>query len=98
MVQPISPDEVSSQKSKDLPDIVIETWNSVIARKFFDGSAKIVMKDIKAELVAMTGKGFNEVRALGYLDIEEVYRSAGWEVGYHKPGYTETSFYIFKKK
>jgi hypothetical protein len=98
MVKPISPDEVATQKVKNLPDNVIGAWNSMIARKFSSGSAIILLKDIKSELYAATGQ--TDLRDLGYLDIEEVYRAVGWSVEYDQPGYSESydAYYVFKKK
>jgi hypothetical protein len=100
MVKPISPDEVATQKSKDLPDIVMETWNSMIAQKFSNGKSEIHLKHIRDALAVATGETPFRVRELGYLDIEEIYREAGWSVVYDQPAYNETydAFYIFKKK
>lgn len=100
MVKPISPDEVVDQKKKDIPDIVMETWNSNIARNYTSGSSTIGLTDIKDALCAVTGKTRNEIYKLGYLDIEDVYRAAGWSVFYDTPAYNETyeASYTFKKK
>ena len=100
MVKPISPDAVADQKKKDIPDIVMETWNSNIARNYRSGSSIIALTDIKNALCAVTGKTRNEIRTLGYLDIEDIYRAAGWSVFYDKPAYNETyeAYYTFKKK
>ena len=99
MVKPISPDEVVGQKLKDFPDIVMETWNSMIAQKFSNGSATILLKHIRDALAVATGKTPHQVRELGYLDVENIYRKAGWSVYYDQPAYNETydAFYIFKK-
>jgi hypothetical protein len=50
--------------------------------------------DLKVPLCAQ------DVVNRGWLDVEPVYRNAGWHVEYDKPGYNEDyeAFFIFKKK
>lgn len=100
MIKPISPDEIPIQKALDLPDKVIECWNSMIARAYSEGSARITLTDASAELQNLFGKTHSEIRKLGYLDIEDVYRAEGWRVKYDQPGFNETyeAFYVFSKR
>lgn len=100
MVKAISPDEIPVQKVLDMPDEVIECWNSMIARAYSGGSARITLKEASAELQNLFGKTHSEIRKLGYLDIEDVYRAEGWKVLYDSPGYNETyeAFYVFSKR
>ena len=62
MVKPITPDDVPIQKAIDLPDEVIECWNSMIARYHSGGSARITLKEASAELQALFGKSHTEIR------------------------------------
>lgn len=101
MVKPISPKEATTQKRQDMPDAVIETWNRLIAKKFNgNNSVTIKQNEIVAALAASNGVDRQTVFDLGWLDIEDLYRSVGWTVEYDKPGYNESyeAFFVFKKK
>lgn len=89
MVNPISPSEVVKHKLRILPDLVITTFNNLISANFIDGSARVKQKDA---IQALFNAGFNKERifADNLLDVEDIYRSAGWRVEYDRPGYDET--------
>ena len=88
-VRPIGPDEVESQKEMDFPDAVFESFNELIAQQFTSGSATIKQEDVVA-LMVEKGLNHGEIFDKGWLNVEEVYRSAGWKVSYDKPGYNES--------
>jgi hypothetical protein len=48
-----------------------------------------LQKDVVNELVAL-GLKRNEIFKNHWLDVEEIYEEAGWQVAYDKPGYNET--------
>jgi len=100
MVKPISPEDIPVQKAIDIPDEVLETWNSMIARAYSGGSARITLKEASAELQSLLGKSHSEIRKAGYLDIEEIYRAEGWKVVYDSPGFNESyeAYYVFSKR
>ena len=89
-VKPISPDEVGSYLGVILPPEVIAAWNKLIALNFSNGSATIDQCDAIAALMAATGKTRDEVFDKGWLNIEPMYRAAGWKVVYDKPAYNES--------
>jgi hypothetical protein len=97
--RPLSPKEVSGEKLKNLPDVVIETFNQLIAENDVGGHSVITQKEIVALLV---NKGLNKAQIFknGWLDIEDIYRKAGWKVEYDKPGYNEDydAFFTFSAK
>ncbi len=87
-VQPISPKEVIDKKLSSIPSEAIEAFNELIAQN--TGRANIVVK--QEEVVAlMVKKGLHREQIFknGWLDIEDIYRKAGWRVEYDKPGYNE---------
>lgn len=100
MIKPISPDDIAAQKANDLPDAVIGCWNSMIARKYSGGTARILLSEASRELQLTVNKTHNEIRELGYLDIEDLYRAQGWRVNYDQPGYNESypAYYEFSKR
>ncbi|MFZ5424563.1 MAG: hypothetical protein ACOZAO_02065 [Patescibacteria group bacterium] len=97
--KPITPSGVGKAKSASLPDVVIEVFNELIAQNFYGGSASVKQKDAVAMLVAK-GLDRNEIFKKGWLDVEEVYRKAGWKVYYDKPGYNESydAYFRFSKR
>jgi len=88
-VSPIKPNEIAGRKEETFPDAVLESFNQLIAEKFSGNSATIEQDDV---LKLMVDKGLDrdEIFRRGWLDVEDVYRAAGWHVEYDKPGYNET--------
>lgn len=96
--KPITPDEVVGVKKVMLPKEVFEAFNTLIARNFYGNSA-VVMQDEVVDLLVNNGFNRGDIFKNHWLDVEDVYRSAGWIVEYDKPGYNETyaSSFTFKK-
>lgn len=96
-VRPIAPEEVLAAKLEHFPPEVIDTVNRLIERNLQYGQARILQKDI---VNALTEGGMNRVDIFKnhWLDFEDIYRDAGWAVGYDKPGYNETydAFFEFR--
>lgn len=88
MTKPITPAEVEVNITK--PDEVIEVFNELIC-KYWDGHQAHFRQD---EAVKLISKRINKSQSFlfenYYLDIEPLYRNAGWLVVYDKPGYNET--------
>lgn len=98
LVQPISPADVAKQKKADFPPLVIQAFNEMIAKKF-SGVAATVFQDEVTKLIAeKLGCSEKLVYERGWLNVEEIYKEAGWKVMYEKPAYNETgrSFYTFR--
>lgn len=100
MVEPIRSENIAEAKEKYFPDVVINTWNEIIAKKYSGGYAKILQDEIAALLVERLGMSRNEVFNNNFLDIEDLYRSYGWKVDYDKPGFNESypASFTFRKK
>lgn len=96
-IKPISPDEVADQKLNDLPELVITTWNRLIARKSTGSNIiKITQDEIVAALMVALNCDRDTVFNSNYLDIEPIYRAVGWHVAYDKPGYNESYEAVFE--
>lgn len=87
-VKPIAPSEVIKQKEKSLPDEVILVFNELLAQNFSDGRA-VVQQDAVVKLLEEKGLKRGEIFRNHWLDVEEIYKKAGWFVEYDKPAYNE---------
>ncbi len=88
-VKPISPDEVVQKKKTSFPDFVLEAFNELITKNFRGKSAIIKQNDVVNLIVSKGAIDIDAVFAAHYLDVEDVYRDAGWKVSYDKPAYCE---------
>ena len=101
MIEPIKPTEVKAPV-RVFPDKVIEAINELIAENFsvYSGEkfCKIMMQDAAARVAKKMKIKKQLVFDKNYLDIEEVYREAGWQVEFHKLPYYETgdNYFIFR--
>jgi hypothetical protein len=101
MIQPISPDDVSKQKLQYLPEEVILAVNEAIAECWNGVESTIKQKNlIDKILLKMPELSRQEVFDKHYLEIEDIYREAGWKVRYDKPGYNESydAYFEFSKE
>jgi hypothetical protein len=81
---PISPREAAELQTEQIPDVVFEAFNELIAQNLDEGRAVVKQKDV---LVLLGTKGVepDEVFERRWLDIEGSYRAVGWQVTYDKP-------------
>lgn len=95
-VGPLEPNEVAEAKQEQIPAEVFEVFNTLITENFSSGQAVVKQKDVVA-LMKEVGIDTAEAFKRGWLDIEEIYMKAGWDVEYDKPGYNETydAYFIF---
>lgn len=98
MTKPIRPSEVASRKREKIPAEVIEVFNQQITEKFDGNQARIVQDDVVA-LLEQKGLNRQEVFDRNWLDVEDIFHKAGWEVEYDKPGFNESykAFFIFRR-
>ena len=93
-MKPISPNDVVAP---EIPDFVIDIVNRLIRQNYQSRrkcsiiEQREIVKEIKA-LINIYGLEFN----IKWLDFEELYRNAGWNVEYDKPGYNESYEATFK--
>lgn len=98
-IKPISPKE-AFEGYDTLPPKVIETWNKLIIKNRSGRTSIVFQTDaVEALRTAMSDAGDyrqggnsvsrDDVFKNGWLNIEEVFRAAGWKVEYDKPGYNE---------
>lgn len=103
-VAPVSPYTIKKEL-KDFPDEVINGFNTVIKRNWNGSSARVDQDEVIDEILSnykknlklkMTRKKLFDDHL---LDVEDVFRKAGWKVQYDKPGYCESysAYFIFSK-
>ena len=95
LIQPITPEEVIGLKKDEMPAEVTQAFNSLLGEKVRKGHALIRQDDAVARMVEM-GLDSAEIYEKGWLDIEDMYREAGWEVSYDRPGFNESYAATFK--
>lgn len=91
-MKPITPEECK----KTLPDFVIESVNECIKKNYRKDSFIITQNELVDEILKHHTTYPYCVFKNHWLDIEETYREAGWEVKYEKPGYNEQGSPYFK--
>lgn len=103
-MKPVSPKELDSRPC-NLPDEVIKAVNSLLDKYYYKGRATLKQDEVVNAILAEFNKSGKEIARHTifenhWLDIEEHYRKAGWEVIYDKPGYCEDyeAYWKFKKK
>lgn len=89
-MKPITPKEVGAKKAEVLPPDVIDEWNKAIATAWDGASAEVVQDDIVAALAKRMNVDREQVFERGWVEVEEMYRAAGWRVSYDKPAYNES--------
>jgi hypothetical protein len=100
--KPITPDEISDVREKELPNFVIDSFNKAILEKY-NGSEAVVLQDRVIEIMKELCSDLmsrEEIFSKRYLDVEDIYRKNGWIVEYDKPGFNESypATFKFKKK
>ncbi len=97
MPGPIKPSEVVKKKTAQIPEIVFEVANELIAENWTGSSATFTVDELAERVVARgTPPADTPVNYRAALfakrafDIEDSYREAGWTVKFDRPGYNES--------
>lgn len=90
MIEPISPDELV----QEFPDFVIIGANNCIKKHFveLEGESHFTQDALIDSILAVAPEDVTRDTLIKkhWLDIEPLYRKAGWKVVYDKPGYCES--------
>jgi hypothetical protein len=103
MPGPIKPEDVDKLKQETIPEAVFEAFNLLIAVNINGGRATVLQGEVIARIMELMPEGTKkgDIYAKGWLNVEPIYRKAGWIVRYDKPSYNETyeaSFEFVKPK
>lgn len=95
------PSEAAILKTRVIPSVVFAAVNDLIVARLVGGRASVKQKDIVAEITKRAPE-MTERKLLDnhWLDIEDAYRHAGWNVEYDKPGYNESydAHFVFQQQ
>jgi len=91
-VKPITPAQVIKKKKDGIPDFVMEAFNSLIAKNFDGHDATIKQEEVLQVILANSPEGTTSDMVFDehWLDVEDIFKKAGWQVDYDKPAYNET--------
>lgn len=90
MIKPISPNEVLENKKTIFPDFVLESFNHLITKNFKGNKAVVRQCDVIEHILKINPDiDRNYIFNNELLDVEDIYRSEGWDVYYDKPAYCE---------
>lgn len=98
-VKPISPAEVEPF----IPDFVIEAFNTLIQKNWNGVEAKVLQAEVVDIISSNSPTDPRPSRRTVFdnhwLDVEDIYRKAGWKVIYVRTSYFETynPYFLFKK-
>ena len=98
MTKPIRPNEIN--KLSIIPDGVIDVFNMLITKHYRNGYAEFTAgeasKAICEKMTCASHVPYDE----GWMDIEPIYRKAGWLVDFDSPAYNESypATYKFTRK
>lgn len=93
MINPITPGTAVAHKRGLIPDEVIKAFNDLIAIHFDGNRAEFRQEEaVRAILESGAVPDRQGVFDRHWLDVEPVYRAAGWTVAYDKPGYDKPGY------
>lgn len=97
MVEPIKPEDVHDPKPK-IPDFVITAFNTLI-QKNWDGKVAIIRQNEAVdEIKKLMPDSYKEsdIYSNHWLDVENLFLAAGWDVIFYKYPYYDTEEDYFK--
>lgn len=111
-MEPLTPAQALQQKVSNIPQEVIDAFNTLLASRYSGHSVTIrqnevidlILKNLNYEVdyngdPAQTYSR-QDIFNQHWLDIEPLYEKNGWKVTYDKPAYCETyePFFVFEPK
>ena len=89
---PVSPSEAAELQTEQIPEEVFVVFNGLIAQNLKHGRSRVLQREVVARLEA-EGMSTEDIYDKNWLDVEDSYRAAGWQVRYDKPvAYAGESF------
>ena len=98
----INPNAIKVLQNDSIPGFVIEAVNKLIIQNLKGGSVTLLQKDIVTAIIKQAKPkriSKDKIFDSGWLDFEDIFREAGWDVYYDKPGYNEDydAYFRFSK-
>lgn len=98
MANAITPQEAIKSKVRSIPEEVLEAFNELIVENLSSGRSTVMQDDVISRIREKMHWDVTRQQIFdkGWLDVEDVFREAGWLVEYDKPGYCEDYSASFK--
>jgi hypothetical protein len=95
---PITPEAAKAAKEGQIPDIVFDAFNRCITKHLDEGESEFTVNEVVAVIVSL-GLNREDIFTNKWLDVEDIYRGAGWNVIFDKPGFNESydAYFRFTK-
>ena len=86
-IKPLSPLEVKQKAIESIPSEMVQAVNELLIENASRSSITLKQKDIEARFNKLSNGKYNHVDIYdkGWMDIEPIFRNAGWKVRYESP-------------
>lgn len=84
-IQPLSPDRLIKTRAFQIPNVIILIVNKCIDDNWDGRQSKVWLSDLIVKIREMTGYDRETILDNCWLNIEPLYREAGYEVNYISP-------------
>ena len=82
-IEPLNPDDVVQAKKQTIPDEVIEAFNESIAENWRGTYSNFTQESVVNKIIdKLPDLPEDDIYSRGYLDVEDIFRAAGWDVEY----------------
>lgn len=96
-IKPISPNQI--EVFNLIPDNVIFAFNELISKNFDGTTSKVNQSDVLDKIQYLMNCERKTIFENNWINIDNMYKKAGWNVTYNKPSYDENfeAHWIFRK-
>jgi hypothetical protein len=90
-ILPITPAQAKNTESDFIPDWIIGVFNTMISAKYSNGESSFKRDEI-IDAIQLVDRSLHrqDIFDRKWLDVEPVFRRAGWKVEYDQPAYNES--------
>lgn len=90
-MKPLAPWDINGMMGEIIPDVIIESVNNLLKKKYRGRAVKLTQDEIIKEIQRLDinikrEKIFEE----SWMDFEILFEKNGWKVIYDKPGFNES--------
>lgn len=79
-----------SAEWREFPDFVVDAFNGCIQDSHSQGTVQVMQEEVIMRMMSLNPElKRQEIFDKHYLDVENLYRRAGWTVTYIKPAYSD---------
>jgi hypothetical protein len=93
-IAPITPEQ--AREEHYIPDEIMQIVNDLLAERGAYSRYITLYQDEIVEKAIAAGLNRGEIFSKHWLDFEDKYRQAGWDVKYDRPAYNETGREVFR--